>query len=834
MRHCFNSLVILTFLAFWNASLLAAPLVVGDMGSVDRLDVTGARYTSPERLKEALSRDLEFLLAAEPAAALDPLLTTICRRIEAGYHRAGFAKAAVTARPDMQSHRIRVAVTEGPRYLAGAVRVVGQTRVTPADLARWLAVPHPLIHEEARVLWQAAEGLVVFDDLAEKPIWLPGKPARFNRWSREQLRRQVHLAFAEFGFFYPKLKIDLVPLAERGEAELVVEVEDEGPPGIVGSVEVLGAERHSPDAILRFLELAAGQPLNRSRLASMQMRLYESGRFVFAAVVPASPAEKGEPLKLRLKLIESVEGPLLGEPFSAEEQAMLRLRGWLVDQVRSGKEDLVLSLRDSSLGTRHLQTVVSARGIFLRADVSDPSRALTRGVLFKLRNLAGAAPAKKEEPLYCLAGLEMTGEQIALYSPLRDRLFAIVPGETQLGLRLKLRPDLRQQRKLAISLDPEIIHARPGGSTKPVAVDLDLAPSAFIILAHMSEAPCRVEQGVLRVKTKNLLLEADAASGRLMKVAIHDAKQEQEAVLSAAPRRLEQSIAEMRRLAEGDHNDRDPRRPLTSLSAFGVCELAHLWRAWEGVALAGDKRGFDVWQGLLAAYFLPDFDQGSEPASDSYVIPAEPLAPDRLPRSDNGLALAAEALHTCREVFPAESWPCRLARAAVLYYANDDRGAQRELLRIDSATAGPAGHLASALIAGMLEPTLVNRFASAGLNKLTIADFRRDYSLLLESRSPAVASVFQGLGRLGKLDPAHSQAAISVLPKPLASFLGDLIARERTVPDAPTEVVLAGLLDDYWASGLEMKARFVLRWLADSSANATAKSKAKAKATRLE
>jgi hypothetical protein len=120
------------------------------------------------------------------------------------------------------------------------------------------------------------------------------------------------------------------------------------------------------------------------------------------------------------------------------------------------------------------------------------------------------------------------------------------------------------------------------------------------------------------------------------------------------------------------------------------------------------------------------------------------------------------------------------------------------------------------------------------LNKLTIADFRRDYSLLLESRSPAVASVFQGLGRLGKLDPAHSQAAISVLPKPLASFLGDLIARERTVPDAPTEVVLAGLLDDYWASGLEMKARFVLRWLADSSANATAKSKAKAKATRLE
>ncbi len=829
MRRCTDILLILAFLTVWPTPGRAAPPAVGDMGSVDRIDITGARYTTPERLKETLSRDLEFLLAAEPTAALDPLLATICRRIEAGYRRAGFAQAAVAARPDLQLHRLHVAIDEGPRYLAGGVRIVGQTHVPPAELARWLSAGHPLLHEEARVLWPPSEGLVITDDVAEKPIWLPGKPARFNHWSREQLRRQVYLAFAEHGYFFPKLKIDLVPQAERGEAELVVEVEEEGPPGIVGPVEVLGAERHSPDAILHYLELAAGQPLNRRRLASVQMRLYESGRFVFAAAVPAPPGQKGEPPKLRLKLVESVEGPLLGEPFSAEEQAMLRLRGWLVEQVRSGKEDLILSLRDASLGVRSLQGIISARGVFLRADVSDPSRALTRGVLFKLRNLAGAAPAK-EEPLHCLAGLEMTGEQVAVYSPLRDRLFAIAPGETQLALRLKLRPDPRQQRKLAISIDPEIIRVDAGRRTKPVSVDLDLAPAAFVILAHMPEAPCRIEQGVLRVKTKNLLLEADAASGRLMKVAVHDAKQEQEATLSAAPRRLEHSIAEMRRLAEGDRNDHDPRRPLTSLSAFGICELAHLWRAWEGVALAGDKPGFDVWQGLLAAYFLPDLDNEPLAASDSFLIPAEPLAPDRLPRSDNGLTLAAEALYTCREVFPAESWPCRLARATVLYYANDDRGAQRELLRIDSTTTGPLGHLASALIAGMIEPTLVNRFASAGLNKLTIADFRRDYSLLLESRSPAVATVFQGLGRLGKLDPAHSQAAVSVLPKPLASFVGDLVQRERTLPDAPTDVVLAGLLDDYWASGLEIQARFVLRWLADSSASATAKSKAKSKA----
>ncbi|HEV3340989.1 MAG TPA: hypothetical protein VG125_11550, partial [Pirellulales bacterium] len=284
-------------------------------------------------------------------------------------------------------------------------------------------------------------------------------------------------------------------------------------------------------------------------------------------------------------------------------------------------------------------------------------------------------------------------------------------------------------------------------------------------------------------------------------------------------------------IAAGDRNDYDPRRPMTSLSAFGVCELAHLWRAWEGVALAGDKQGFDVWQGLLAAYFLPDADGGPVFSDDgeTYFIPAEPLSSDRAPRDENAVWLAAEALRVCREVFPAESWPCRLSRASLLYYGGDDKGAQRELSHIDSATAGPLGHLAAALLAGMIEPTLVKRFAAGGLEKLSITDFRRDYSLILESRSPVVESALSGLGQLGKLDPAHSQAALSVLPKSLGSFLGDLVERERTLTNAPTDVVLAGLLDDYWSSGLELQVRFVLRWLADSAPPATAKGKSKSK-----
>jgi hypothetical protein len=441
------------------------------------------------------------------------------------------------------------------------------------------------------------------------------------------------------------------------------------------------------------------------------------------------------------------------------------------------------------------------------------------------------AKEPKDDTLHCLAGVDLTADHIALYSPMRDRYYATTPGEKQLSLRLKLQPDPRQQRKLALSVDPEVTRAAPNRSVQPVAVDVDVAPAAFVILAHVPEAHAKVEQGVLRIKTNSALLEAEAATGRLLNATVHDAKHEHEATLSAAPRRLEGSVAEMRRIATGDRNDYDPRRPMTSLGAFGVCELAHLWRAWDGVALAGDKQGFDVWQGLLAAYFLPDADGGPVVSDDgeAYFIPAEPLLSDRAPRDENAVWLAAEALRLCREVFPAESWPCRLSRASLLYYAGDDRGAQRELSHLDSATTGPLGHLAAALLAGMIEPTLVKRFAAGGLEKLSINDFRRDYSLILESRSPMVESALSGLGQLGRLDAAHSQAALSVLPKPLASFLGDLLERERTLTNAPTDVVLAGLLDDYWSSGLELQVRFVLRWLADSAPPATAKGKAKTK-----
>lgn len=825
------------FLAILGLAALSSPArsapKAGDLAAADRLDMAGCHFASPERLRTALDHDLEFLLACDPAASLDDFLAVVARRLTAGYHRAGFALARVEARANLQTRRVLVTIDEGPRLRAGEVRLKGAGPLSAADLAAWLAAPPSAPTEEQRTHWQVEKGVDAGDSLQEKPIWVPGEPARISAWSRRQLLRQIHLAFAERGFFFPKLSVEFAPQPARGLAELIIEVRDPGPPGFLGTINVVGLQRNSPEQMLRHFQVAAGQHLDRALLARLQAQLYESARFAFVDAQPLAPETPGGPIRLSLRLIEMPDAPPLGQPFSAEEQALLMLRRWLTEQVGSGRDDLLVSLRDSSSGLRTARLVLSARGGALRLEVSDPGRALGDGVLSRLRKLTGAGakepPADRTE---CLLGLEMTGEALALYSPLRRRKFATTPTERQLGLRLALRPDPRDPRRLAVSIDPRV-RSRGAGAAQPVAFELDLSPAACVALAHLGEAPAKVEQGILRIKTKSLQIEADAASGRLLRAAVHDAKQTQQAIVGIAKGQLERAIGELRSTSTAYRNDYDARRPETASAAFAICELAHVGRAWEGLEAVGDTAGLDIWQGLLNAYMLPDLD--GEPAvravRDAYFIPSEPSSPGHPPRNENALLLAAGPLNWCHRLFPAESWPCRLSRAAVFYLASRDAEARQELVRVDRATdTGPLGYLTAALASLMIDPAMTHQLAARGLEKTDVGDFRRDYLLLLQSREGWVSSALAGLRQLSRLDTRQIESAVGVLPKPLGALVADLTGRLRELPDAPADVVLAGLLDDYWESGLRLRVRLALVWLSELSGSKAASAKAKTKA----
>ncbi len=826
MRALANSFILLILFASAVSSARAAAPVVGELGRTERIEFVGQRQFALEILQRALDDDLDFLLAADPSAPLNEYLETINKRLLAGYQRAGFADAKIEAGADLERRRVVVSISEVRRYLAGPIRLVGHASIPPAAVARWLTSSHPAPAAEQRTGWELADGVRISDAFGEEPIWEPGKPAHFNAWAQNHLAKQVRLAFAEHGYFFPQLAVKIAPIAGNGTAELVIEVVDEGPSGVVGEIEILSTAKNPRDAILKLVELSPGMPLTHARLAQIKKRLYDSARFVRFDVRPLPPDDPNGALKLRFELVESEFSPLLSQPFSVEEKTLLKFRQWLLDEVIAGEEDLVFSLRNPTGRLRLLQGVVSAQGGALRFDVLDPQLSLGGRVLHSVQEWTGlSANSKTSDDSRCLLAMEAGPDLVGVYSPLRQRKYALPPHRKQVTAKLKLEPSLDSNRSVDANLGAAARDQADSESPQPFALNVELAPAAFVALAHNKHLSYTVEERVLRIKSGALLVEIDTASGRLLKATISAGLNAELGSLAARPGALDSEIAEIRNLGKGGANDFDAARPINSLAAFTSCELLFFQRGLAGIAAPSDTRGLAVWQELLTRYFLPPLDEWlpeSDDEQDEFFLPNEPALAGGSPQNQTVLETAGFSLWLCRELFPADSWPCALSRAAVHHYHGDVKRRRRELSRIAaSEQAGPVGLLIASYLARDPELALSQRLAARGLERLSAADFRRDYQLLLSSRAPWIKSALAGLGRLRELPPEEAEAAVNVLSGQLRYFVRDVIQAGRKNPEASIDVVLADVLDKYWDARLQWFAKLMLRALADSPAAET-------------
>ena len=824
---------LLFVLSAFTSQAVAAPPLAGELAALARLEFTGQRQFTAEQLKGALEDDLDFLLAADPATPLDEFLGVLQARLKAGYERAGFPEAAIEAGADLARRRVAVTISEGRRYTAGAVRLHGMSSVPEAAVSRWLTTAHPAPAAEQRTGWEMTDGLRISDAFGDEPIWEPGKPAHFNAWARQHLTRQVYLAFAEHGYFFPQLEVKVAPNPRAGQAELQIEVFDDGPSGVVGEIEMLTTGKNSREAILKLVEFSPGAPLNHARLAQIKKRLYDSARFARYDVRPQPPAEPDGPLRLKFELIEAENSPLLGQSFSPEEQALLKLRQWLLEEIISGDADLVLTLKNPAGRLRMLKAVVSAQGGTLRFDILDPTLSLGSRVLRNVQELTGLGDdAKAAQENKCLLALEAGPGLLAAYSPLRERKYARAPDRKQLTAKLRLDPSLEANRSVDLNLGASSREQAEGEPSRPFALNVELAPAAFVALAHNPNLTYEIDEGVLSIHSGALVVEIDVETGRLIKAAITAGLNSELGGMVARRGAFREETSELRTLA-GGKNDFDARRPVNSLAAFTSCELLFFERGLAGLAAPADKHGLAVWQGLLANYLLPPLDQwlaDSHEQEQGFFIPNTPTAPGEPPRNQQALAAAGFSLWVCRDLFPADSWPCLVTRAAAYHCQGDAKRRRRELNRIGaSEQAGPVGLLVAAWLASGVEPKLSQRLAAAGLENLSAADFRRDYQLLLGSRSPWVRSALTGIGALRDLPPEEVEAAANVLTGQSRYFLRDLAAALRKRRDAPTETVLAEVLDKYWDSRFQWYAKLLLKAMADAPAAETVRSPKKAR-----
>ena len=181
----------------------------------------------------------------------------IQKMVLTGYQSNGFPDAQVTVRFDRNTREIVVEVTEGPRYLAGGVLVAGAETIPVDALTRRLTQPFPgdvatvsmpsLDEPLARTKYLDSTGREV---VPQEPIWKKGEPVSFAEPSRKWLAARIAGSFHDFGFFFPKVEVDVVPDRESGTAELLVEILDEGPKGIIDAIDVTGNEKNTREEIL--------------------------------------------------------------------------------------------------------------------------------------------------------------------------------------------------------------------------------------------------------------------------------------------------------------------------------------------------------------------------------------------------------------------------------------------------------------------------------------------------------------------------------------------------------------------------------------------------------
>ena len=122
--------------AYRPTSTPSVPVAVDQCGNPDNLCVEGTHAFTGKQVVAALLWDFDVLVAAHPAAPLGVYLGVLRCKTTAGYRNAGFPNVAVSAHLEIASRRVILRVVEGPRYLAGEVRVRGQRTVPLRELIR--------------------------------------------------------------------------------------------------------------------------------------------------------------------------------------------------------------------------------------------------------------------------------------------------------------------------------------------------------------------------------------------------------------------------------------------------------------------------------------------------------------------------------------------------------------------------------------------------------------------------------------------------------------------------------------------------------------------------
>lgn len=786
---------------------------VGPLGNPDALVFTGLRRFSADQLRWALVRDFDVVLAAHAKSELEVYLRTLERRLTEGFRKNGFPQAKVSAMAQPADGKVQVTIEEGQLHRNGRVKVTSAPNVDSDLMVRYLTDAN--IYRSPNTSSDAKKKSKETDI---PQLWKAGEVTNFTENPAQAYKKAVNAGLAAQGYFFPEFELELKP-DETGLTELWVHITETGPKAKIGRITVQGNQHHSAEALLEFLGIKSGMPVDNRQRQAWENKLRDSNRFLSGEVIVLPAIGPEAPSELLVRVQEHVNGPHLNDELTEQDKVLAKTANWISNWQGGDEGDCVIVYRtETEFGTGHLLAVISPKngfGVDLELELKDQNAPLRYTVL-------------------------VSGETVQLVSWHRNAKLILngigqqIEGRMQLTYENVTDESGTSEWKLCQGISVGI----QSGKTSPRVFSLDLAPPAAIAFARGNPTDIDSEKGLLSITRKNTIAEIDMSNGK---------------PLGFRPERPQTELAKLKQMVVPkiqanetfvyfqpqafpkyfNHLNRETKTfAVAEISQRPVsCVMEFLLRDAEWVLRSVDRETpLPIVIRLLERDALAPLDrlwrkyQASKDEKATFDLPISTeqnvslLGLEKQIPFGMGKPLARMAFGFHALLVPPESGPARvgwnLALLSVgrvhLVTANLDQ-------LVKSPEVGPLTCLYAGKIFGMMLKPVGRKFAQSGLEKLTANDFRREADQLL----PKESLLFELVGSFGnavrQLDDDEFAQLVSLLgDQSQHPALPKMIERIRQQQGTPSRELLLESLVTLWTVRGQSFCREQLEKLADA------------------
>ncbi|MCX6923474.1 MAG: hypothetical protein NT154_09745, partial [Verrucomicrobia bacterium] len=691
----------------------------------------------------------------------------------------------VTAKADRKAQRIRVSVTEGPRFDCGAVKVAGLEPALAEQLTNRLHLASTL-DEPAK-----SPGLPCFSWPWKEGGHAPSDPA-----SIASFEQSVVAALAELNRHQAEAQVELTFDENRRQADLLIQVTKPGLVGMLDQIEVEGLRRNSREDLLAYLQLRPGMPLSGNVTNDVGRRLWDSGRFS-GQLMNLSPLTEPGRFRLDLTVFEFTNAPPLKQELTAEEKAFMKLRDWVLNW-KNRPEDWVFEAQTTRNGRRASAEVVLGQeglAILTRQPSATNAAALRYGLVAAPQHVGFYSGSQQSK----LVGKGIGGQLETFVTMQGNPAYDRARGHISVGGGF---------------------HTESAGA--PYSMRLDLAPVFFVALAHPLEGSCRLEKGILSIQSETnadvaFEMTAEASTGRLMAWHMSWKTNDVQLVLRGEEGAFARVLREVAASSAAFTNALDPRHPWSSSLAMLGRDLRATLETdfpevldWLGEGMTGRVNAKDLlgvvagleefpWRELIAPL---DFFSGtpSEPdTGEEFPFVLDGSLPSPTAGSDWVRLLGGGLMRVSDVLWPRGSWPWALMRDATFLAAGEARLATNDTARLAQAEdTGPLGCLLAAHALGRFDPRLAVAFSRQGAARATPAALQDDLRLLLRGEKAGPKFLQESLRRAPLFKEKDLLALMKLIGTNALPIVFDCFTALRANPGLPVDEALRPVIERHW------------------------------------